>query len=205
MKDKFYITLLGVLLLIILAVIIGFLMVYRNKTISQELSHVNQTPKNSTPNNQIKEEKWKTYSSDIYKITFEYPSSWYRSINDLGVSGTKGEDIYIHMPFFEKKETIDRAAKILINWKQDPYGVDPEVEVLRIGDQEARLIIPMVISLPGEDLNLAGMTGLLVKYPKPIKIINKGNEAFQYLIINFSGMNIDYVREIVKTIDFITN
>ncbi len=144
---------------------------------------------------------WSVYSSPIYRITFKHPVFWNYSVsdsggvNDSGVSGDKGEMIFISS-FLESEITMDDIVYDEINQRMQPYGAYPVIEKLQINGQEGRLIISESFTSKDDSYKSAA---LIIKYPKPIKISEVDKN---YLLINFGGIDLDLIKEIIKTIDF---
>ncbi len=189
-------------------VIISFFVIYKKKEAQPIYNQVNQT----IQENAVKSKKfsvdetanWNTYSSSIYKITFKYPPSWGRVINDIGIVGDKkGERVSIS-PFLGDEMTIDDIVDSEVNQRMQPYGENPTIEKLKIEDQEGRLIISEAAL--ESNSSFYPTAALIIKYPKPIKIsrTNKNyiDTNYNYLVINFSGIKSDLVKKIIETIKF---
>lgn len=184
-----------IFLAVIIFITILFLIIYKKEKKAVYLTQ-NQPVQNIQENNiEVFADKivnWSVYLSSIYKITFKYPAFWNRSINDLGVSGDKGEMIFIS-PFLGGGRIMDDVVYDEINQRMQPYDIDPVIEKLQIKDHEGRLIISKKSNL---------LVGLIIKYPKPIRISEADKREYNYLLVSFSGIDLDLIREIIKTIDF---
>ncbi|WBW98259.1 peptidase M56 [Oceanirhabdus sp. W0125-5] len=134
---------------------------------------------------------WKIYNNKTYKISFKYPAEWkpnpsyfnkYEGTNGFfQISASSGENL-----------SIDDIVKFEITHVSKPYGNNPTIKKLTIQRAEARLIIPS--NDQGAEMN--NQAGLIVTYPKPIKI---NSTTYSYLIL-WADKN--HIEEISNSIQF---
>lgn len=148
-------------------------------------------PKHQSYRRKERDEKYKRYSSDLYKISFEYPKEWVAHKNySERYEGENG--------FFEVAEikalgrTIEEVAHQEIDTPIKPYGQNPKIEKLTLDGQPARLI------LPSEDQNkiFEREVGLIVENKAPVK---EGIEVYNYTII---WSDRDTIEHIIDTFRF---
>jgi len=125
------------------------------------------------------------YISEDYKISFKYPSSW--KLNPNYIERYEGKDGFFQVGAINGENmSIDEVAKNDAFHKLNPYGSDPKIINRTIDGQEARLILPSA-DQPEEMKNQAG---LIIKYPKAIKI---DGSQYRYFILWADKTHIDQI------------
>ena len=125
------------------------------------------------------------YISEDYKISFKYPSSW--KLNPNYIERYEGKDGFFQVGAINGENmSIDEVAKNDAFHKLQPYGSEPEIINRTIDGQEARLILPSA-DQPEEMKNQAG---LIIKYPKAIKI---DGSQYRYFILWADKTHIDQI------------
>jgi len=125
------------------------------------------------------------YISEDYKISFKYPYSW--KLNPNYIERYEGKDGFFQVGAINGENmSIDEVAKNDAFHKLQPYGSEPEIINRTIDGQEARLILPSA-DQPEEMKNQAG---LIIKYPKAIKI---DGSQYRYFILWADKTHIDQI------------
>jgi len=138
----------------------------------------------------------KTFSNPIYKVAFNYPSSWQLDLDykdpQLGEKYA-GEDGFFQISAISGVGlSIDEVYTTEAYHKLHPYGSCPKIEKLKIQNQEARLILPST-DQPAEEKNRAS---LVIKYPQAVQI---SGDTYNYFVL-WADQN--HIREIAKTLKF---
>ncbi|MCR4437206.1 MAG: peptidase M56 [Eubacteriales bacterium] len=133
-----------------------------------------------------------TYISEDYKISLKYPSHW--ESNPNYIERYEGKDGFFQVGAINGESlSIDEVTKNDAFHKLNPYGSDPKIINRTIDGQEARLILPSA-DQPEEMRNQAG---LIVKYPKAIKI----NGSLYYYFILWADEA--HIEQIGNTLTFL--
>lgn len=136
----------------------------------------------------------KTYVNKKYHITLKYPSDW--KLNPLYSERYEGKEGFFQVGAIDGQNLpIDTVADNDAFHQLRPYGSAPKITKLKIQEQEARLILPSE-DQPKEMKNQAG---LIIKYPKPVKI---GNTNYYYFEL---WADKAHIEQIGKTITFSDN
>ncbi|GIP29379.1 hypothetical protein J23TS9_45090 [Paenibacillus sp. J23TS9] len=128
------------------------------------------------------------------KISLQYPSNWSLDTTYLPSIRYAGENGFFQMDAGGTGSiSIDEFASLNAHHKLNPYGTNPEITVVNIDNQDARLIKPS----DDQPEEMKNQTCLIVKYPKPIKI---GDTMYNFFIVYADSENIEAITE---TIHFI--
>ncbi len=124
-------------------------------------------------------DNWQTYSNPYFKISLQYPAGW--KLQDGGTPyGERygSEDGYFTITAMGGTGlTMEGAVISEAEHKLQLYGSQPEIHIIKIDGQEARLITPAPAD---QSDNMRWQAGLIVRYPQPI-ILN-GHE-YPYFIL----------------------
>jgi len=137
-------------------------------------------------------DNWKLYTNSKYKITLEYPPEWKE--NKAYTNRYDGKDGFFQVTAISAESlSIDKVADEDAHHIAQPYGSNPQINKLMIQGEEARMIMPS--SDQAKEMN--SQAGLIIKYPKPVKI---GNRTYNYFVL-YADKN--HIEEISKNIKFI--
>ncbi len=135
---------------------------------------------------------WLSYNNKDYHISLEYPSDW-EAVHGYS-ERYGGNDAFFQIDAINGKSlSIDKVTELDAFHKLKPYGSNPQIKELKVQGQVARLITPSS-DQPKEMQNQAG---LIIKYPKPIKI---GNGTYYYFIL---WADKAHIEQISQTINFV--
>lgn len=138
------------------------------------------------------EAAYKDFTSPLYNITFKYPAHWNK--NPYYEERYDGPDGFFEVAELESfGRPIDEVVKREIDIPIRPYGTSPNVKVIELDGEPARVIIPSSDQKPVFDREIA----ILVKNKKPV-IENSG--VYDYTVI-WTDKN--HVQEIVDTFKFL--
>lgn len=132
---------------------------------------------------------WDDYKSELYKITFKYPSSW-EKVEENYYEGATG---YFIVSVINSNLPIDEVCKEEAYQNLNPYGLEPNIRNIKIGNQEGCLIMPS----KDQSKEMDNQAALIVKYPKPINI----NEIEYNHLIIWAEKN--HIQGIKNTLQFI--
>jgi hypothetical protein len=206
-KDKIVIVLLCVVIVVVFGALIYY---YHGVNLSKGAeSNVNIT-KLSTPvplqvSTQDQSSDWNVYSSPQFKVTFKYPNFQLFGAVDGGVSTQGQADAQISIRP-DSGVTVDDLINAQIANQNSgggfsaTYGAGPIIEVVNVDNRSGDLIVA-TSTIKGD----IGKDMLVVEYPEPVTIINSvvGSQVYQYLVLQFSDMNLSLVKEIIGTIRFL--
>lgn len=136
----------------------------------------------------------RTYRNRHFAMELQYPREW-KLVPEYG-DAQSGERFAGSDGFFmvnaigNPTASIDEVAAQEARHKLQPYGSRPEIENLRAGGQEARLI------LPSADANMEGQAALVVEYPRPVSI---SGTAYQFFVLYADQ---DHIRTIGQSLSF---
>jgi len=137
-------------------------------------------------------DNWKVYANSNYKITLEYPSEWKE--NKAFTNRYDGNDGFFQVVAISAENvSIDKVADEDAHHMAKPYGSNPQINNIKVQGQDGRLILPSA----DQGKEMSNQAGLIVKYPKPIKI---GSRTYNYFVL-YADKN--HIEEIAKTIKFI--
>ena len=115
---------------------------------------------------------WSTYKSQLYKVSFSYPSEWEKVMEDY----YEGPNGYFVVSAINSDLSLDEVCKEEAHQGLKPYGYNPTIKELKVDGQDACLIIPSKDQVKEMDNQAA----LIAKYPTPIKI---NDIEYNYVII----------------------
>lgn len=136
---------------------------------------------------------WKTYNSETFLVTFNYPENW--EIDDTGYA-VSGQDGFFSisassMGFPTAKETCENEVQVNSSGKGGySYGTNPTLEILQVDNQPACLILPS----DDQPQNQHGISVLVVEYPDL-------DQSHTRLLL-FSADK-DHIRNFISTLKFI--
>jgi hypothetical protein len=138
---------------------------------------------------------WSTFTSAIFAVTFQHPTSWRPdpgySQPELGDTRYAGDDGFFIVGAMGGAD-LDTVAASVANHRLLPYGTAPTTERLTIQGQPARLIRPSEDQYP----SMAGQAELIVTYPQPVTI---GQHAYDYFSL---AADSDHILFIARTLQF---
>jgi hypothetical protein len=133
------------------------------------------------------------YDSTRFEVSLEVPRHWqpvpgsesrhegpdgFFVLDAIGVVGTNGPGA-----------TLDDVVVQQIGHKLRPFGSQPNVEVLTVQNQEARLI------LPSDDASMGDQAALIAVYPRPVQL----GQLCQYFVLY---ADVAHIRDLVRTLTF---
>jgi len=137
---------------------------------------------------------WIVYTSDTLGVSLAYPAYW--EVNDEGVDSFIGQDGFITMSASSIAGlTAKEFCEMQIQHNPDKlgiyqYGTQPMMEVLKVDDQPACLVIPS----DDQPENMRGLTLLVVEYPK----LERGPIPLLYLTADKN-----HIYDFINTLKFI--
>lgn len=88
-----------------------------------------------------------TYTSSVFRVSLQYPAGWKANVAFSGSTENpryEGDDGFFMVDAMSAAAdwSLDQAAEPLARHKLRPYGDNPDIIPMRVGGQEARLIVP---------------------------------------------------------------
>lgn len=170
------------LFLAILALIVGYL--YLNRDVQ---------PASKAVDGPI--DTWSSYASPRFRVQLSYPAHWkltnvaerdrYSGVNGFLVISALGGTY----------SSIDQAMLKVVGTQVRPYGTDPTIERLTIGEQGARLIMPSA----DQPATMNHEAAFIAAYPRPVRY---GSEFYGYVVVYADA---DHIRDIVGTLKFLSS
>jgi TolB protein len=134
---------------------------------------------------------WKTYSSLLYMISFQYPPTW-KPLKDVE-DRYQGRDGFFQIGLISGEGmTLDSVTNEEAYRQLAPYGTTPTIKPLMIAKQGARLIIPS----QDQDTIMREQTAVIIQSPRPLTI---SASVYNYYILWGDKAHID---EIANTMTF---
>jgi TolB protein len=118
---------------------------------------------------------WRTYSSPLIGVSFEYPGDWQKASGD--VERYEGSTGFFQLDLMAWEGwTIDDVAGYVGREKIMPYILPVPIERLQVQGQEARLI-----KYGGDAMRYAqGQAWVLVELPQPVRTEGQG---YRFLLV----------------------
>lgn len=138
------------------------------------------------------------YANPDFKIMLRYPRAWKPDLTRGGFRGTylsfRGEDGYFGIDAIRASSDIpiDRAVYNVVNADAHPYGLNPTITQAKLGDLEARLILPSADQLTER----LGEAAFIVRYPKPLEIAS--STYFYFMLYADTG----HIQSLAETLTF---
>lgn len=132
---------------------------------------------------------WSTYKSELYKVSFNYPSEWEKVEEDY----YEGPSGFFIISAINSSLPLNEVCKEEASRGITPYGSGPIIKNIKIDNQEGCLIIPSKDQLKEMDNQAA----IIAKYPKPIKI---KDVEYNYVLI---WVEKSYIQMIANSLKFI--
>jgi hypothetical protein len=139
---------------------------------------------------------WTDTTFPAFGIVLERPPDWEvdaeYSDPETGDTRYTGANGFVQVAAIDAP-SLDEAVAAEAEHHLRPYGSQPIVEHIRVGGQEARLIIPS----EDQPADLSRQAAVIVRYPAPIEV---GGQPCNLLIV---WVDPEHIRAIVQTMRFI--
>lgn len=139
-----------------------------------------------------KAEEMKSFSSDVYKISLKYESSWVKNYEYK--ERYEGPDGFFQVVASTGKNmTVDDIARVDAAHVSKPYGSSPRITKITIDNIEGRLVEPSTDQFS----QYQDTAEVVFKSPKPL-VIN--GETYTFVIIYADKY---HINDIAKSVKFI--
>ena len=147
-----------------------------------------------TPISTASSTNWKTYSSETFLVTLNYPEYW--EIDNEG-NAFIGQDGFFQISATSMlaptaKEACENDIQVNHSGKENRYGTKPTLEILLVDNQPACLILPS----DDQPQDKHGLSFLVVEYPD----LAQGHVRLLQL---FADKN--HIHDFVSSLKFIRN
>ncbi|ASS74194.1 hypothetical protein CIG75_03800 [Tumebacillus algifaecis] len=132
--------------------------------------------------------RWKRYTSQSFKLAFEYPPNWIR----IEEERYQGRDGFFQIAAASGEDGLDAVCQREAHHKFKPYGTNPKLKPVRHAGRAACYVFPSV----DQPTEMKTQSAFIVEYPAPVQI---AGQTCRFLVL---WADEEHIRNIVKTLTF---